>query len=140
MNTPAEKIINYLQQHSLLLHALPARPELSSIHFREVQASNDRGSTNLLIFDEFEDIDKPAMLFNLCLEACEYVEESASYSEWLQDMGIRDNIISQGIYQELTLATPKFRAWLPDAPKAISDYELQFNTQAAQQLRAYRAR
>jgi hypothetical protein len=133
-------LIQYLQQHPVQFRLLAKRAPLANISYREIELTYLGTSITMPVFDEFSDfeLDSPIVYLHLVLEACEYFEDTASYTAWRKDIGIEDNPVSEKIYQQLNISAPQLRKRLLNAPQAISDYDMQFNTYIAQQLRAYK--
>jgi len=123
-------LIQYLQQHPVQFRLLAKKAPLANISYREIELTYPRTSITMPVFDEFSDLelDSPIVYLHLVLEACEYFEDSANYIAWRKDIGIQDNPVSQKIYQQLSMCAPKLRERLVNAPQAISDYDMQFNT------------
>ena len=137
-NSPVEKLIAYLKSSEIVLDVMPLNEDLRAIDYAEVQIQIKERSFIIPVFDEYRDVqrDNPVLWFHLILEACEYFEEADSFATWRFDIGLKDDEMVADIYQRLKQTVPLLREQICQSPKAVSDYDIQFNTGIAQDLRA----
>lgn len=94
------------------------------------------------IMDEFSDIKNgnPVVLLHFVLSECEMYEEAEDIVQWAEDVGLKlADSSSHIIFRELYDVVPRLRALLGSGVKAISSYEIEFNTGVAKALRATEA-
>lgn len=94
------------------------------------------------IMDEFSDIEigNPIVLLHFVLSECEMYEEASDITQWAQDVGLKlSHSSTHIIYRELYETVPRIRALIGSEIKAISTYEIEFNTGVAKALRAAKA-
>ena len=91
------------------------------------------------VMDEFADIEEgnPVVLLHFVLSECEMYEEAEDIIHWAQDVGLKlADSCTHIIYRELYDVVPRLRELIGSNLKAISAYEIEFNTGVAKSLRA----
>ena len=133
MHPSVYALIQYLQQQPVQFRLLAKQTLLTNISYLEIELTYLGSRITMPVFDEFSDVelDSSIVYLHLVLEACEYFEDAANFTEWRKDIGIEDNSVSQKIYQQLRISVPQLRQQLVNAPQAICDYDIQFNTDTA---------
>lgn len=88
--------------------------------------------------DEYGDVPaaKPAVLLQLILTECVFLEEADDFTVWCQDVGLRaSDELSGRLYSRLVAAVPQVRAIIGRDVQPIPHFEIEFNTSVAQALR-----
>ena len=140
-SNPVQILINDLKNSGFKLEVIAATTELSRIDYREIELTNGAVNITIPVFDEYKDceLNNPVVWYHLILEAMEYFEEAKSPEDWFSDIGIREDELSYNIYHRLMKIVPIVRNITGSTAKAISDYDIQFNTHIAKALRACQA-
>ena len=136
--SPAVQALHDLAQSlSAEITAMPPRDELRSMSLREICITTAEQRMLIIVSDEYADADTAckAILLHLLLKTCEYYEDAANQCTWCQDMELPDNHFSTALYEELGMLVPKLRDIIGRHVCSISDYDIQFNTAIAKELR-----
>ena len=133
-----ENLVNAVKKYNIRFSVEPESKTLSKIFYRRITMICSGQNFNLAVNDEFEDAERGnlVVLLHLVLQECEMYEEAKDYLVWCRDAGLdAADITARSIYFELRETVPQIRELLGDL-KAVSGYDIEFNTAVAQALRS----
>jgi hypothetical protein len=128
----------FLQNHALGFRVLDSKPQILALSIRDLELTAGTEKLVVPVYDEFRDalIENSALRLHLILQTCEYYEESADYNAWLLDIGIHHCAAAAEVYARIENLVPKLRSILGHEIRAVPDWDIEFNTDVAQALRA----
>lgn len=135
-----EKIANCYNDKQLSLTVLAEKSELAQEFLKEIQLKAGDTTLIIIIFDEYNDLNiaNPVLWLNLIIDTCQGFEEARGYDEWRENEGYKDNDFYQSLYHEYLAVVPNIRNIIGEQVKAIDYYHIEFNTDIAKALRAYK--
>ncbi|MFT7459465.1 MAG: hypothetical protein ACI909_002146 [Planctomycetota bacterium] len=135
-----EQIANCYNDKQLSLTVSAERPELAQELMKEIQLEAGDITLIIIIFDEYNDLNiaNPVLWLNLVIDTCQGFEEARGYDEWRESEGYKDSDFYQSLYQQYFAVVPKIRNIIGTQVKAIDYYHIEFNTDIAKALRAYK--
>lgn len=133
-----ENLAKAVKKYNIRFSVKAKSEPLSKIFYRRITMICSGKKFSIPVDDEYEDVKhgNPVVLLHLVLQECEFYEDAEDYLVWCKDVGLKAaDVTVRSIYFELREIVPQIRALLGNL-KAVPGYDIEFNTDVAQALRA----
>lgn len=134
-----DSLAKVVAQFNISIEAADDNEAIGDSFYQRVLVTISGQQFTVPIMDEFSDIENgnPVVLLHFVLSECEMYEEAEDIVQWAEDVGLKlADSSTHIIFRELYDVVPRLRALIGSNAKAISSYEIEFNTGVAKALRA----
>lgn len=131
-------LVQAVEELEISIEAADNNETIGESFYRKVRVTVMGQQFTIPIMDEFSDIEtgNSVVLLNFVLSECEMYEDAEDIIQWAQDVGLKlADSCTHIIFRELYDVVPRIRVLIGRNTKAISAYEIEFNTGVAKALR-----